>query len=69
MPNANKPEADFPAPPVPLLRPVAPRVDFASLKQLLDDWMMGDLTEQRETFEVLRRALDENRPTGYKLFP
>jgi hypothetical protein len=30
--------------------------------------MQGDATEQRETFEVLRRSLDEHRPEGYKLF-
>jgi hypothetical protein len=30
--------------------------------------MHGDRTEQHETFEVLRRALDEDRPEGYKLF-
>jgi len=30
--------------------------------------MHGDEAEQRETFEVLRRALDEERPAGYKLF-
>ncbi len=30
--------------------------------------MQGDALEQQETFEVLRRSLDEDRPTGYKLF-
>jgi hypothetical protein len=30
--------------------------------------MHGDETEQRETFEVLRSSLDEDRPEGYKLF-
>ena len=30
--------------------------------------MAGDLDEQRETFEFLRQALDENRPVGFKLF-
>jgi len=34
----------------------------------LDEWMQGDEREQRETFEALRRSLDENRPEGYKLF-
>jgi hypothetical protein len=29
--------------------------------------MHGDETEQRETFEVLCRSLDEDRPEGYKL--
>jgi hypothetical protein len=40
----------------------------AALAELLDEWMHGDETEQRETSEVLRRALDEDRPEGYKLF-
>jgi hypothetical protein len=30
--------------------------------------MQGYETEQQETFEVLRRSLDEDRPEGYKLF-
>jgi hypothetical protein len=30
--------------------------------------MRGDATEQRETFEILRGSLDEDRPAGYKLF-
>jgi hypothetical protein len=44
------------------------KVDSSALARLLDDWMQGDEAEQRETFEVLRRFLDEDRPTGYKLF-
>jgi len=31
--------------------------------------MEGDAEEQRETFEALRKGLDENRPEGYRLFP
>jgi hypothetical protein len=31
--------------------------------------MQGDAAEQQETFEVLRRSLDQDRPVGYKLFP
>jgi len=31
--------------------------------------MEEDQAEQRETFEFLRHALDEDRPPGYKLFP
>ena len=42
--------------------------DPHELKRLLEEWMQGDAAEQRETFEVLRRALDEARPVGYKLF-
>jgi hypothetical protein len=30
--------------------------------------MLGDEAEQRETFEVLRHSLDEDRPFGYRLF-
>jgi hypothetical protein len=30
--------------------------------------MQGDEKEQQETFEALRRSLDEGRPDGYKLF-
>ena len=44
------------------------RIDPAALTKLLDEWMQGDETEQRETFEYLRQALDEDRPDGYKLF-
>jgi hypothetical protein len=30
--------------------------------------MRGDAAEQRDTFETLRRSLDEDRPDGCKLF-
>ena len=43
-------------------------LDPSALARLLDEWMLGDETEQRETFECLRRSLDEDRPEGYKLF-
>jgi hypothetical protein len=46
-----------------------PHSDPAILARLLDEWMQGDETEQRETFEILRRSLDEDRPAAYKLFP
>lgn len=37
---------------------------------LLRSWVEeGDEEEQRETGEYLKRALDENRPEGQKLFP
>ena len=42
--------------------------DPRELERLLAGWMQGDSVEQRETFEVLRRSLDEARPVGYKLF-
>jgi hypothetical protein len=41
----------------------------AAVADLLGEWMHGDEAEQRETFEFLRRALDADRPEGYKLFP
>ena len=43
--------------------------DPSALARLSDEWMQGDEAEQRETFEVLRRSLDEDRPAGYKFFP
>jgi hypothetical protein len=42
--------------------------DPSALLKLFDEWMQGDETEQRETFEVLRRSRDEGRPEGYKFF-
>ena len=45
-----------------------PKTDPSALARLLDEWMQGDETEQRATFEALRRSLDEDRPAGYKLF-
>ena len=44
------------------------KVDPSALARLLDGWMHDDEAEQQETFEVLRRSLDEDRPEGYKLF-
>ena len=49
---------------------LSPRpIDLAALERLFAEWMEGDAEEQRETFEALRKGLDENRPEGYKLFP
>ena len=45
-----------------------PKPDRSALTKLLDEWMQGDEREQRETFDILRRSLDEDRPDGYKLF-
>ena len=39
-----------------------------ALIKLMEQWMQEDEVEQRETFEYLRRSLDEARPPGYKLF-
>jgi hypothetical protein len=36
--------------------------DPAALVKLLGEWMDGDETQQRETFGLLRRSLDEQRP-------
>jgi hypothetical protein len=67
MPDATKHRQPFQAPRRrESLRPSKP--DPAALARLLDEWMHGDETEQRETFEVLRSSLDEDRPEGYKLF-
>lgn len=44
--------------------------DQSGLVALLDSWEKdGDVEEHRETLEYLIRALDENRPEGYKHFP
>jgi hypothetical protein len=40
--------------------------DSSALAKLLDEWMKGEESEQRETFEALSRSLDEDRPDGYK---
>jgi hypothetical protein len=45
------------------------KADAAGLARLLNEWMQGDAEEQKETFEALRKGLDEHRPDGYKLFP
>ena len=37
--------------------------------QLLRSWRDGDENEQRETWEYLRQALDEDRLSHRKLFP
>jgi len=37
----------------------SPQLDRSALAKLLDEWMQGDETEQRETFEVLRRFLQQ----------
>jgi hypothetical protein len=46
-----------------------PHSDPTGLSRLFDEWMQGDETEQRETFETLRYSLDQDRRAGYKLFP
>ncbi|MBM3475163.1 MAG: hypothetical protein FJX75_18020 [Armatimonadetes bacterium] len=36
---------------------------------LLRSWQDGDAEEQRDTWEFLKQALDEDRPSYRKLFP
>jgi hypothetical protein len=43
-----------------------------ALIEMLDEWSQGDeqdQEEQRETWELLKRLLDEDRPSYRKLFP
>ena len=39
------------------------------IRTLLSSWLEGDVQEHRETWELLKRALDEDRPSDRKLFP
>ena len=67
MPDTAKHDQPFETP-LPRQSLSASKADPSALARLLDEWMHGDETEQRETFEVLRRSLNEDRPDGYKLF-
>jgi hypothetical protein len=66
MPDTTRRGQPLRIPPQDPVRP--PKPDPSALAKLLDEWMSGDEAEQRETFEILRRSLDEDRPEGYKLF-
>ena len=44
------------------------RKQHEALKQLVASWRDEDASEQRETFEYLREALDADRPSYRKLF-
>jgi hypothetical protein len=66
MPNANK--HDEPSPLTRHERMPSRKSDSEALAKLMDEWMREDDSDQRETFEFLRRALDEDRPEGYKFF-
>lgn len=68
MPDTTKSDEPFQVPRHPE-SPSSLKTDPSALARLLEEWMQGDEKEQRETFEVLRRSLDEDRPEGYKLFP
>ncbi len=50
------------------VRLLRPGTDPIELVRLLEEFARGDEAEQRETFEFLKRALDEGRRPGYKLF-
>jgi hypothetical protein len=64
MPQVNEqPEADRSAP-----KAMVTQTEPVALIRLLDEFARGDEAEQRETFESLKRALDEGRRPGYKLF-
>ena len=67
MPDTTKHQQPFQMPRRPEFPCISKR-DPSALVRLLDEWMNGDESEQQETFEVLRRSLDEDRPEGYKLF-
>jgi hypothetical protein len=64
MQNTDKPDPNPPARIPPPQEHSRPHLDTAALERLLEGWMRGDPTEQRETFEALRRSLDEDRPVG-----
>jgi hypothetical protein len=51
--------------------PVVPPTpeEARGLIELLRSWQEGDAEEQRETWEFLKVALDEDRPSCRKLFP
>ena len=68
MPGTDSPDLSTPTHVPPSREPGRARLDPAALRRLLGAWMQGDPAEQRETFEFLRRSLDEDRPAGYKLF-
>jgi uncharacterized linocin/CFP29 family protein len=43
-------------------------MDVEGLLKAIDEWMQEDDEDQRETFEVIKKGIDENRPEGYKHF-
>ena len=40
-----------------------------AMRRVLDSFLEGDPEEQGETWESLKKALDEDRPSYRKLFP
>jgi hypothetical protein len=45
------------------------REQHLAIRRLLTSFCEADSEEQRETWDFLKRALDEDRPADYKLFP
>ena len=43
--------------------------DLAALTKMIKEWEAGDEQEQKETFECLRKSLNEGRPKGYEVIP
>jgi hypothetical protein len=46
-----------------------PAIDAESTAALLQSWCNEDAQEQRETWEFLKTALDQDRLSNRKLFP
>jgi hypothetical protein len=46
-----------------------PQIDIQATVQMLESWCQGDEKEQTETWNYLKRALDEDRLSDRKLFP
>lgn len=57
------------ASPAPSPAPTPHEPDYDTAIQLLRSWRAGDQREQTETWDYLRRALDEDRLSDRKLFP
>jgi hypothetical protein len=47
----------------------APQINVQAAIQMLESWCQGDEKEQTETWNYLRRILDEDRLSDRKLFP
>ncbi len=48
---------------------ISRRLDLDALRRLFDAFLKDDEQERRETFEALRRGLNEGRRKGYEMFP
>ena len=63
------PKATYPQTAEPLLTGSGKPYDPEAVMRVLDSFLAGDATEQRETLDYLKRALDEQRIPESKLFP